>query len=92
MYFTYSELSLHVHIVQVGTDPLLWKNFPLRLEAGPRLNSFFGIARLIVVRITFKHIFHQSQYSLIQADWGDEAHNCAVDREALQSCPPGAVW
>ena len=29
----------------MGTDPLLWRDFPLRLEAGPRMNSFFGIAR-----------------------------------------------
>ena len=53
--FRYSELSLHVYLVQAGTDPLLWKNFPLRLEAGPRLNSFFGIARLVVVKTAFLH-------------------------------------
>ena len=47
---------------------MLWKNFPLRLEAGPRLNSFFGgIARFIVVRTAFLHF----NDDLLQAQWGD---------------------
>ena len=37
----------------MGTDPLMWRDFPLYLQRGPKLNSFFGINRLIKVRIEF---------------------------------------